>query len=101
MGNGELYRLPEVPLEEISAEELELVNQALHKPEVIYRTISGIENETGLEPARIASVLVNSGLARRTLWHREGERVFAASDFPKPRREKVAEFLRVLAREPF
>ncbi|MEJ0073455.1 MAG: hypothetical protein WDN27_05255 [Candidatus Saccharibacteria bacterium] len=49
MGNGELYRLPEVSLEEISAEELELVNHALHKPEVNYRTISGIENETGLE----------------------------------------------------
>lgn len=101
MSHAEMYRLPEVPIEEISPEECELVSQALHNPEVPYRTITGITSETGIEPARIASVLVNSGLARRTVWRKEGERIFAASDYPKTRREKVAEFLRMAAREPF
>ena len=92
-----MYRLPEVPIEDISVDEVELVNQALHHPEVNYRTISGIEKDTSMEPARIASVLQNTDIARGTIYTRNGETVFAASDYPKPRREKIATFLIILA----
>lgn len=99
MGRRELYRLPEVPIEEITIEEIELVRDALHSAATPYRTISGIEDETGLEPSHIASVLTNSDLARRTHWQKEGEAIFAASDLPVPRREKVSLFLALLARQ--
>lgn len=99
MSKGELYRLPEVAIEEIAVEEAELIKEALHNVEIPYRTISGIERDTGIEPAHIASVLNNSGLARRTHWKKEGESVFAASDFPMTKREKVSIFLAILARQ--
>ena len=96
MGNGELYRLPEVPLDQIEEAEIELIRTALHNECTPYRTISGIEAETGLQPSHIASVLINSGEARQTIWRRNGERVFAASDFKMTGREKVAHWISVI-----
>lgn len=93
MSEGELYRLPEVPIEEIDHSEFEIVYAALHNSESQYRTIGSIHRQTGLDPARIASMLTNSEMARKSVLHKDGESLFAPADRPKQRKEKILEFL--------
>lgn len=98
MSEGELYRLPEVPIEDISVEEFEIVRSALCDTESQYRTIGSIHRETGVEPERVASILVNSDMARKTTMHKDGESLFAPADRPKPQREKFMQILNIISR---
>lgn len=97
MNEGELYRLPEVPVEEISVDEFEIVRAALYDSESDYRTIGSLYRQTGVAPEKVASVLANSDMARKSAVKLEGESLFAPADRPVPRREKILSFLGIVS----
>lgn len=98
MNEGELYKLPEVPFEEVGLEEFELVYDALNRQrEPRYWTIAGMEAHTGVEPAKIASIFREPNFARRTIFEKDGQAVFASRYYPKQRREKIKEALLAFA----
>jgi hypothetical protein len=100
MPHFEIREIPEVPLDEVPTEEFELIKNALASQASPYRTINGIQTDTGIPAEHIATVLDNSGLARRTVYHQEPghQAVYTAADLKKPFRERLAEIRWMLAR---
>ncbi|HUA12894.1 MAG TPA: hypothetical protein VL989_00075 [Candidatus Sulfotelmatobacter sp.] len=92
MPHYKVEQIPEIPFNEVSADEIELVISALSDPIWEYRTISGIEKDTQVSASHIAAVLDKSGIARRTAFTVQpgNQAVYASADKPVTIRERIA-----------
>jgi hypothetical protein len=84
----------------VERNEFYTIQGALHDPNHKFRTIPGIEKDTGLPRELVERVLNESGIARQSVFrdrvHRE--RCYAPIDQKKTLREKLAEAQYILAR---
>lgn len=63
------------------SKEQELIRRALLNPAYLWRTIQGIEKETGLSAKVIESILLSDdGVIRSSSVNEKGEQLFAARD---------------------
>jgi hypothetical protein len=80
----------ELPLDEVSFAEFEIIRAALRNPFYRFRTVDGISLETELDPEKVATVLANGEIARETPFKdKDGNYIFAPVEQKKTIKEKL------------
>lgn len=83
----------------VERDEFYVIQGALHDPNHKFRTIPGIEKETGLPQELVERVLNESGIARQSvLRDKHQERCYAPVDRKKSLKERLGEIQYILAR---
>ena len=66
----------------MSPDELELLEEAFQNPEYTWRTVRGVSEETGIDPAAVQEFIVTHGheIIKSSAMNQKGETLYAARD---------------------